>query len=724
MGAVQKFFEQRSVPLDKKFKGLQRAVVVETNDPLCMRRVRFKNPDMHDWDLKPEMCPWAVPAEDLGTKGCGRFSYPCIGDWVWIDFEKGHPYAPVYVGFADPTRRRFYPLSSIYIPTPIPIDKLSTSTAVIGPSFEQGEPATDYYDAYLPKDGRPMSHGWQDRYGNLDVHSAVGFFPIEHTVSPPPPDSDQLTKSKFQQATNTPESNNPDSKMMARISKYGMLILQADMGYRWYKGGGKLDTESIEGEREVEEGDGGSDDGEFTGDFDEDKDFEIERWKYYQRLIHEDSPANHDQRRLMMLTRYGHKFEMRDVGWYKTREGEWGNNKRNIGDPDADDNRWIKLRTKGGHLFQMSDIGFDPEEDEWIKRPLISEIGSLDKEEDFEEDARFIRWVTRSGIKFVLDDRTSDDKKAQNANLANADIGIGMLIKGRASPGTKKTYENASGNSIGYYMQFDERPGHNSTAWGTPLGQVIGMDDNEQYAIICSRLPDLPTKWEGLSNNEFLESAIKSYNPSKVTHHLILDHGSESIRFKSRAGQGNIKSDLVESATGQHAGIEVRDAPKDNPWTELVDIDDRGIWFSRKYGIGIWRGKNKSDIHICLDDTDNNISIYNNNSNGNVQIYCAGQVDVKGGSINFEAANINFKANEITMLNRDSTTRFNGTGMQTTSDIGARNVRAYLPEVEKPIDTNGTGVGKPAPGNAASISNLKIEQPNKIKPDNRISDDN
>ena len=45
-----KFFKHRTRTLWDRFPGYYRSLVVETNDPLNMYRVRYKCPDMHDWD--------------------------------------------------------------------------------------------------------------------------------------------------------------------------------------------------------------------------------------------------------------------------------------------------------------------------------------------------------------------------------------------------------------------------------------------------------------------------------------------------------------------------------------------------------------------------------------------------------------------------------------------------------------------------------------------------
>lgn len=693
-GVWNSFFSQRVKPLGQRFPGSYRAIVVETNDPLRMHRVRFKIPELHDWDLKPADCPWAVPSTDMGTKGCGRWSYPCIGDYIWIQFEKNHPYGPIYTGFANPTRKQYYSLPSLYGPTQLPV--------------AADKPPEDYNLDYMPKDQRPMSHGWQDRYGNLEIHSAVGFYPVEHKEPPPPLGIDELSRGDFLASENVPQANNPDSKMMARLTKYGNLILQADMGYQWLKDGAN---------------------GEFTGDFDQDNDFEIKRWIYMQRVLHEDSPTGRDQRRIMQLTRYGHKFEMRDVGWNKSRKGEWDDDQHTIG--DGEDQRWIKLRTKGGMLMEACDIGFD-EQDEFVGRLLIDEVGKtelLDGEDKFTDragnkDARFWRLVTRSGLKFVIDDRGSDTKHAQDPGRKNSELGIGVLIKGRATPGTKAdNYDILSGNPVGYFWQFDEQ--RNYTTWGTPLGQVIEMNDGEEYMAICSRLPELPSSWKYLEDNEFLEKSVEDLDPAHSTHHLLIDHGREMIRFKTRAGTGEASRNkkLGTAATGQHAGIEVHDAPEDNPWAEFVDIDGRGLWFSRQDGIGVMRAKDGKNIYICLDDKRNNIILQNAEAGGSVKIYCQGKVDVvSGDTITLQGRQIIMNASDsITFNSGGGGASFTKDSVVLSGDLKAQNVYAYFPTAEKPTHINGKGIGQAAGGTRQPVSNLnKDGLPSKTKPDNRI----
>ena len=706
-GVWENFFSQRTKPLFSRFNGCFRGLVVETNDPLRMHRIRFIIPELHDSDLKqnPEQCPWAVPATDPG------WWHPCIGDIVWIEFEKNHPYGPIYTAIAPPTRRGMYELASIYGSTPRPID---INAADPGDHMVKFLPQPDDFNPdYMPKDERPMSRGWQDRYGSMDVHDAVGYFPKSHERKPPNPDMDGLSRANFEQSQKPPEVNNPDSKMMFRLSKYGMLFLQADIGYKWKKSG---------------------DEGEFSGNPDDDEDFEIKRWKYMQRLLHEDEPTERDQRRIECLTRYGMKWEMRDVGWNKTRAGEWDDAPRTIG--DGNDERWIKIRTKGGMLFEACDIGFDPEEDTFVKRLLIDEIDTadelLDKEDKFpkiktdwnksgDRDARFIRLVSRSGLKIAIDDRGSHDQSAEASDRKNKELGTGVLIKGRATPGTSQNYQEASGNSKGYYWQFDEH--RNSTTWGTPLGQAIELDDDNEYLAICSRLPQLPEVWQYLSGNEFLTKSVQSLDPAHNTHHIVIDHGNEVIRFKSRAGHGDkSRKPGIIAATGEFAGLEVHDAPQDDPWTELVDIDKRGIWFSRKDGVSVWRAKEGTNIYITLDDKNNNIVIKNSQTGGKVQIYCEGNIEVVSNqTIGFKGKTIQFDADNILFGAKGAKLSIANGVIDTNADIKAANIYGFFPTIPKPTASSGNGVGAKAGSGQAALSNLTVVvDPSRLQPTDRL----
>lgn len=616
MAGIDGLLNYRSLPLDQRFPGIYRAIVVETNDPLNMHRIRFKCPEMHDWNLEPNECPWAVSQFALGGQRTGSWESPCIGDWVWIDFEKQHPYGPVWVGFCTPTRRKFYPYPAVYGVTPLPVN--SGGIATTAPD--------DYNSDYLPKDSRPMSHGISDRYGNLDIISAVGFFPVEHKQKPPDPDSDPLqsqtstdkngVSTPFKQTTLPPEMNNPDGKFMIRLSKYGHLLLLGDQGYHWQKS----DSSNV---------------GEFYGDAEKDEKWEIDRWKYTQRLINEDSPKGVDQRRLMQLTRYGHKIEMRDVGWNRTRDGEYGKSVT-ISDGKTDE-RWMKFRTKGGMLFQMSDIGFDAEKDEFVKRNLIDEVGVKTEHENqyWKGDARWIRWVTRHGMKIVLDDRGSS---TTNADVDENPHGHGILLKGRRTPGSQGVV--SSGDQKGFFWEFNERDELNQTTWGSPLGTAVQINDKLQYFMVGHNR-EYPTRWLGIRGNEFLEQPLVAQDTEYKSHHLKIDLANEYIRLKTAGGAGAEPHGSIVNprSHGIQQGLECRDGTLGgDPWTELVDIDDRGLWFSGKDKLTVCRARDGIKIYWWFDEKQKEIVIKNDEF-GRIQIACAGNVEILGENVNITANN-------------------------------------------------------------------------------------
>lgn len=697
-----KFFSHRTRTLWDRFPGYYRALVIETNDPLNMYRVRFKCPDLHDFDLEPNDCPWAVPCFDLGGKRAGRFVAPTIGDWVWITFERQHPYGPIWTGFADPTRRKFYTYPQVFQVTPLSVN-------------DEGRPADrpqDYDEDYLPKDGRPMGHGWQDRYGNLEVHSAVGFFPVEHKDPPPPPDHDAVSGSKFEQKQRPPEVNNPDRKYMARVTKYGNIFLMGDQGYHWQK----------EDDSEL---------GEFKGDAKEDEQFETKRWLFLQKLLNDGVPKSDakdgDQRKMIQMTRYGSRIEIRDVGWAqqgpiesKSRQGEFGP-ARILSKEKDNDYRWIKIRTKGGMLFQAYDKGFHPQDDIFIKRHLLEESGSKSEKEDKywgDRDARWMRMVTRYGIKFTLDDRGSHDKRARKLEVPR---GVGCLIKGRRTPAAKK--REARGNSRGFQWEFNERDDANHTTWCTPMGQAIEMNDRYQYMMLTAALgKGWVPKWRHIKENEYLEKPTMLRNPERTTHHLKLDHDNEYIRFKTRANKGN-RPEKPANPSGVggdeiHQGIEARDGRNgDGPWTELVDCQHRGMWFSKKEGLSIWRARKKKQMYQWFDERGRKIVIYNNEAFGTIEIYADQQVNViTNGNINLRAdKHIFMRAGRTIRMQAAGTkfTMFNG-NIQTNATFHGPKVNAFICGVFP-----GPGAGCPNPGGAVVDRIQRPTTPTKREPTDR-----
>jgi hypothetical protein len=703
-----KFFQHRTRTLWERFPGYYRALVVETNDPLDMYRVRFKCPDLHDFDLKPEDCPWAVAAFDLGGKRTGRFSHPCIGDWVWITFERQHPYGPSWVGFATPTRRKFYTYPQVFQITPLSVN-------------EKGRPAEkpdDYDEEYLPKDGRPMMHGWQDRYGNLDIHSSVGFFPSEHQDPPPPPDHDAVQGSQFDQKRQSHQVNNPDKKYMARVTKYGVMLVLSDQGYHWKKDG---------------------DVGEFDGDFEQDESFETNRWKTLQKILNEDHPktseGRNDARRFLGMTRYGSRIEMRDTGWAqqgpiqsRSRPGEFG--PRQVLSQESDtDYRWIKLRTKGGMLWQAYDKGFHPDEDVFVKRPILEELGPKSEEEDKhwkDKDGRWIRTVTRYGLKIVLDDRGTDDKQAHTKEHPRCN---GILIKGRRTPAVKKVPKK--GDPRGFFWEFNENDEANHTVWGTPMGQVVEMNDRYQYMILTVALgKNWAAKWRGLEENEFIRKPAMLKNPEKTSYHLKLDHDNEYLRLKTRGGKGpRPMMPVNESEAEFHQGLEARDGKNgDGPWTEVVDSEHRGIWWSKRERLGIWRAKKGKKLYVWMDERKKKVVIYNNESNGNIEIYAQGKVNIiskKDVTVSSDK-NVNIRAaNVIKMQAGGTKLTLNSSGVHTNKNYYGRRLFATICRHQVVVKCGKkkckghTTTGCKRPGGARVGKPDNPEVPDKIEPEDR-----
>lgn len=676
--AWSRFFRHRTKQLSERFPGHYRALVVETNDPLNMYRVRFKCPELHDFELRPDDCPWALPCPTLGGIATGSFDHPCIGDWVWITFEKQHPYGPIYVGFADPTRRQMYALPQVSSPTPLPLN-------------EDGNPKdktpNDYDKQYLPKDGRPMQTGKVDRYGNLEISSAVGFYPSTHAEPPPAPDYDPIAKKSFSAAPK-PEVNSPDKKYILKATKYGNIMLLGDQGYYWRK-------------EEKKEGTNTKQYGEFTGDATKDLEFEQKRWLGLQSLINEDKPdtttPDTDQRRIMLLTRYGHKFEMRDVGY--AQEGPY-NNKARKGEPGEGaflsketqrDQRYIKLRSKAGMLIELNDSGSDPSNDTNVQRTLLDDIKEeqqVNKEWEG-RDSRFIRLATRHGFKVVLDDRGSDSNDPASNETPR---GNGILLKGRRTPSSGS--EEKTGDPRGYFFEFNENDLANNSTWGSPMGNTIELNDRYQYLIMASSLgKNFSAPYKGLEDNEFVGKPAMSTDPEVSSHHLKLDHQNEYIRLKTRAGKGNAPDNSVGSSNGEHQGLEARDGQNgDGPWVELVDIENRGLWLSKNKNLSVLRARDGSNILIWMDDSSNKVAIYNNNFGGTIDLYCAGSINIKSGAdVNIDAGgSISMRSVGPVKMQGSSTKLTLQNNLETNGNIRATRIFSLITRTPSPggLETN------------------------------------
>ncbi len=594
-----------------RLSGCYRAEVVETNDPLNMRRVRFRCPDLHDSDMKVEDCPWAVPAQGFGGQRSGQWFSLSIGDRIWIMFEKGHPYGPVYFGAADATRRKNYPFAAVSCKTPLPVDK-------------DGKPAkqpTDYVEKYLPLDGRPETQGLVDRIGNMDLMSAIGFFPItQKEKAPPPPDWDAVAKTQFKAATQAPKQDTPDWKMMLRMTRYGNMHFMCDRGYDWRE--------------------------EQLGDPEVDEKINFERWKYLLDVL--DEAHVEDNRGIYSITGFGHRIEQRDLGYDKRRGGEYGGGGKQVTrQPGLSDQRWIKLRSKGGMLVQLSDMGFDRLNDKFVKRLIKDEVGAKSEKEDqyWNRDARWIRLLTRYGIKIVLDDRDSHKTEADTEENPRP---YGLLIKTRRTPsggGAK-----CEGNPRGFCLELAEKDSTNMATLLTPSGIGLQLNDKLQYAMLATRRSDYPTKWKGLEDNEFLSSDLNSGGLVSKSAHVMLNLKAGWTSFKTRGGSGD--PPLANCGPGPYVtkcsaqqGLECHDF---EGWVDLNDAFERGLFFNST-GFVVCRAKQLcglKNLYWWFNENANTIVVYNGHP-GKIQLYCVKDIEIiadnnivlkAGNTINLKAA--------------------------------------------------------------------------------------
>jgi hypothetical protein len=87
---------------DFNCSGLYRGSVLDTNDPLKLGRIKVNVFGLFD-TIAAANLPWAVPMQPVGSgagAGYGIFSVPEVGSTVFVMFEGGDVYQPVYIGSA------------------------------------------------------------------------------------------------------------------------------------------------------------------------------------------------------------------------------------------------------------------------------------------------------------------------------------------------------------------------------------------------------------------------------------------------------------------------------------------------------------------------------------------------------------------------------------------------------------------------------------------------
>lgn len=76
------------------FYGKYRGTVVNNVDPLQIGRIQAIVPDVGS--LVPGT--WAMPCVPIAGPNMGFFAVPMVGSGVWIEFERGDPDHPIWVG--------------------------------------------------------------------------------------------------------------------------------------------------------------------------------------------------------------------------------------------------------------------------------------------------------------------------------------------------------------------------------------------------------------------------------------------------------------------------------------------------------------------------------------------------------------------------------------------------------------------------------------------------
>lgn len=79
---------------DNPFYGKYRGTVVNNIDPLLIGRIQAIVPDVGGFIP----LTWAMPCVPVAGINMGVFTVPPIGAGVWIEFERGDPDYPIWVG--------------------------------------------------------------------------------------------------------------------------------------------------------------------------------------------------------------------------------------------------------------------------------------------------------------------------------------------------------------------------------------------------------------------------------------------------------------------------------------------------------------------------------------------------------------------------------------------------------------------------------------------------
>ena len=87
-----------------KYYGNYRGLVLDSNDPYKAGRIKIQVYPMFSEILNPDLLPWATPAMPISAGagfGFGTLNIPMPDSYVWVFFEAGDPYQPVYFAEAQ-----------------------------------------------------------------------------------------------------------------------------------------------------------------------------------------------------------------------------------------------------------------------------------------------------------------------------------------------------------------------------------------------------------------------------------------------------------------------------------------------------------------------------------------------------------------------------------------------------------------------------------------------
>lgn len=79
----------------QRYDGIWRGKVVSVDDPLKLGRVKVRVYPIMD-GVRDEDLPWAEPCFS------GFLRVPQVGNWVWVMFQEGNVYRPVWLGWSIP----------------------------------------------------------------------------------------------------------------------------------------------------------------------------------------------------------------------------------------------------------------------------------------------------------------------------------------------------------------------------------------------------------------------------------------------------------------------------------------------------------------------------------------------------------------------------------------------------------------------------------------------